>query len=192
MIKLAELTSTYRANLVAKSYQGEINKSDKVLDIGCGTGIVADKISNIFGCLISGCDIENYLLKKIRFREMKDIKKIPFKKNEFDVSMFNDVLHHISYSTQKQIIKEAMRVSRKLLIFEMNPQLTGKLIDLVINKIHNPNMQILYTYRSFQEWRKLINTAGFSVKLLRYEKPILYPIEHIVMKVYNSVQENNV
>jgi len=183
-MKLANLTSAYRARLIVRSYQNEILPTSRILDIGCGTGVVGKIIADHFDCDITGCDISDYRLRNIKFKRMNTIDKLPFRKKLFDVSMVNDVLHHMTYQTQEAIITEALRVSSKLLVFEMNPDILGKTLDLLLNKVHHRSMAVIYTYRAYPQWKKVVKDARLQIKQLPFTKPPLYPIHHLVFKVF--------
>lgn len=177
---LANITSKIRANLIAKTFGKEFNASMKVLDIGCGTGVVVKRLGEIFNFKkIEGCDIENYLLENIHFKIQNQINKLPYSKKIFDVAMFNDVLHHTDYKNQENIIRESMRVSKKVLIFELIPNKINMVGDKLLNRIHNPNMEIPFTYRSPSEWIKLIKGMGYKVKKISVKRPVLYPFLHV-------------
>lgn len=183
MFKIANITSVYRANLIIKAYRKWLPSGTKILDVGCGTGIVAKQISTRFKLKMSGCDTLNYLIENIPFKLIKKKTTLPYKNYEFDSIMFNDVLHHIPYSIQEQLILEALRVAKQILIFEVQPNFIGKISDYLINKIHNIRMPIPLTFRNIREWEKI-----FSKNKLRYEvqsvkTPAIYPFSHVAFRV---------
>jgi len=178
-MKLAYITSTYRAGLISKTYCKWVDARKKVLDIGCGTGVVADELRKSLKIEIAGCDIDSYLTRNVPFKKMENFSIIPYKKGEFNYTMFNDVLHHTEYQNQEKLIKEAVRVSKKVLVFELIPTFTGKISDFLINKIHNPNMNIPYTYRSPNDWKTLFKSMGLKYKTSFVKKPFWYPFTHI-------------
>lgn len=102
---LANITSIYRARLIAEHYAKWLKPNEKVLDVGCGNGVVTKFLSEDLGVIIEGCDIENYLSKQIKFKIMEKHDELPYDDNSFDAVMFNDVLHHTSKTNQKKIDK---------------------------------------------------------------------------------------
>ncbi len=135
------------------------------LDVGCGTGVVADELAHKLKIKVVGCDIDQYLVRKIPFRKMVSGSKLPFRIDEFDSSMLNDVLHHTPYSVQEKLLSEGLRVAKQVFIFELKPTVLGKILDYVINKFHNPRMAIPFTYRSESGWEEL-----FRRKNIKFEK----------------------
>lgn len=179
MIRLADITSTYRAKIIAKTYKNWLRPEMRALDVGCGNGVVTKFLSENLGVIIEGCDIENYLSKQIKFKIMEKNDELPYDDNSFDAVMFNDVLHHTSKTNQKKLINEALRVGGKILIFEVIPTPIAKIADYIINKIHNPRMTIPLTFRKVSDWEKLFRKLGLNYKTVIAKKPFLYPFPHI-------------
>lgn len=179
-MKLALITSKIRANIISSTFEDQIRKSSSVLDIGCGTGVVLNELFRKFSIKnVVGCDIENYLIPKIKFKLQKYPDKLPFHDNTFDLTMFNDVLHHIPYSVQKKVLVESLRVGKKTIVFELIPETINKIGDIILNKIHNPNMSVPFTYRSLKEWQKVFEELKINHKFASVQKRPLYPFNHI-------------
>ena len=181
-MKLANITSKYRAKLIVQVYSSWIKKGSKVLDVGCGTGVVADYISKKLSLTVSGCDIDKYLLTDITFFKMKSISELPDSKR-YDFSMFNDMLHHTNYENQITLLKESLRISEAVIIFELIPTIIGRYGDFFLNKIHNPKMEISYTYRTQQEWEYIFKKNKFKFEKKIVKRPLLYPFNHVAYKL---------
>jgi ubiquinone/menaquinone biosynthesis C-methylase UbiE len=184
--KLTHFTTKIRSNLLLKQYSHWLKKNDRVLDVGCGDGILSSIIIKKIGVKLTGCDIENYLQIKIPFILMQNQFSLPFPDNSFDKIMFNDVLHHISFQNQKKLIKEALRVSNNILIFEVEPTMIGSLADYIINKFHNLNMNIPLTFRNHSEWIKLFHYYSVQNEFIEIKKPFLYPFNHEAFYIYKK------
>lgn len=176
---LANITSKYRGNLITDAYKNNLKKNSKVIDVGCGNGVITTQLKNHFKFRVTGCDIMDYLIVKIPFKKMEKNNKIPFKNKAFDISMFNDVLHHMPKDTQIKMLKEALRVSRKILIFEVQPTLPGKVFDFILNKIHNFNMDIPFTFRKTKDWIKVFEDLKCTYKVIDVDRPTFYPFSHV-------------
>jgi len=183
MIKLADITSKIRAEIIIDTYKGWLEPQTKLVDIGCGTGVVAFEISKSTGLVIYGCDIQNYLLRKIKFKKISPDNRLPFSDNSFDLALFNDVLHHIDYKDQTKLIEESLRIAKETLIFELKPTTLSKLLDFLINKIHNPKMPIPFAYRSEWDWEKLFKENGITYEKRSVSTPLYYPFSHVAYKL---------
>lgn len=174
----SQLTSTYRTKLIISAYKKWIKKGDSIIDIGCGTGVVTKNLTKYFSSKITGADIKNYSLYKMPFIKIAK-GKIPIKNNMFEFSMFNDVLHHINREDQPDTLKEAARVSKKVLIFEFKPTISGKLFDKILNKFHYGNLDVPLSMRTLEEWTDLFKSLGFKYQSMILKRPFWYPFSHM-------------
>jgi hypothetical protein len=85
--------------------------------------------------------------------------------------------------TQESIIIEAKRIAKKVLIFEVEPTLSGYLFDYIINKIHHWNMPIPLTFRTEKNWVKLFKIHNLKTKIKRISSPFYYPFRHIAILI---------
>jgi ubiquinone/menaquinone biosynthesis C-methylase UbiE len=160
----------------------------KVLDIGCGDGVLAYEISRKLNLIIHGCDIDRYLYKKIPFTMMDNPTILPFRNNSFDAATFNDVLHHTDYTTQESLIKEALRISKKLIIInEIKPNLGAYIEDLVCNKTIHPAMKIPWTFRKKHDWLTLFKKFQVKVDYVEYPRPIFSLVSHIIFRLNKNL-----
>lgn len=180
---ISQFTSPFRSKLVVKHFKGWIKKNQKILDIGCGTGITTKVIIENFKVSITGCDVENYLVFDIPFYKISKKGKLPFKNKSFDLAMLNDVLHHVDKPYQTYIIKEALRVAKKVLIFEAEPTISAKIFDSILNKLHYSSLDTPLTFRSNIQWQQLFNSIELKYNIKRVERPFWYPFSHIAMMI---------
>lgn len=185
----SQLTSTYRTKLIISVYEKWIKKGDSILDIGCGTGVVTKIIGDYFPSKVTGADIKNYLIYNIPFIKIKN-GKIPVKNNSFDFCLLNDVLHHVDKEYQANVLKEAARVGKKVLLFEFEPTILGKVADVVLNKFHYGDLHVPLSMRTKYEWQDLIKSLGFKSKSIKLERPFWYPFSHIAFIISKDNRKN--
>jgi ubiquinone/menaquinone biosynthesis C-methylase UbiE len=154
-----ELLQYNRTKLIINTYSGWLAEKSKVLDIGCGDGVLTSGLTDKFRLKITGCDVINILQKPMAFALMQKTDKIPFPDKSFDSVMFNDVLHHASKKVQISLLKEAIRVSKKtILIMENLPSVRTYVFDYLINKLSHPQMDVPLAFRNKAEWLEIFSS----------------------------------
>jgi len=92
-----------------------IKKEDKVLEIGCGTGLFTEKLYNATKSDITGIDISEDLLEIARKKIpdanflIEDAMNLSFQDATFDVICGSSVIHHLD---MEEAYKEFFRVLR--------------------------------------------------------------------------------
>lgn len=151
-----------------------LNKEDKILDIGSGTGhtdhaLLARGYKKII-CLDRN-DLNIFADTK---PVLYDGGKLPFKDNSFDVAMILTVLHHTT--DPEKIIREASRVAKRLVIMEDTYQHAWqKTATHWMDSIGN--LQFAdhpHTNKTDEEWQKLF--AKNHLKLIGKHKGRFYLI----------------
>tara|TARA_Y100000591_G_scaffold106783_1_gene90917 strand:+ start:1105 stop:1770 length:666 start_codon:yes stop_codon:yes gene_type:complete len=106
------------AKKIIKKYK--LSNNSKILDIGCGKGFLLYEIKSILKNInIVGIDISSYAIlnskkeiKKYLFKH--DIrKKLPFKKNSFDLIISLGCLHNLNINNLISALNDINRVSKK-------------------------------------------------------------------------------
>ncbi|MDO8638389.1 MAG: class I SAM-dependent methyltransferase [Candidatus Daviesbacteria bacterium] len=181
-MNFSKITGGYRTKLIISAYKNWIKPNESILDVGCGTGIITKALEDYFSTNITGCDIKNYLIYKIPFLRIKD-NKIPVKDARFSIALLNDVLHHVPKQYQADVIKETTRVAKKVLVFEFEPTVIGKLADIILNKFHYGDLKTPLSVRSINEWQNLFRKLSLKSQTIRLNKPFWYPFSHIAFMV---------
>jgi hypothetical protein len=151
-----------RAKDLAKSLSPYLSKDDLILDIGSDSCTVPEILMEQ-DLKVLPLDIQNYSIVDAISPTIYDGSRMPFKDNQFDVSLILFVLHH-SYDPTKLLV-EAKRVSRKILIFEdiitssAHGYLTAALDSLMNLEFFNQP----HSNKRDNEWQTLFDDLGLKV-----------------------------
>jgi len=182
-----KITIKFRSKIVIEAIRPFVSHGTKLLDIGCGNGVVSREIERRLNCFLTGTDILDYRLERINFKKMHFEDRLDFADKSFDIGLLCDTLHHIPFPTQIKLIKEALRVCSQILIIEVKPTLAARFIDYTINQIHNKDMRIIYTFRNEKEWQELFRTNGINASYIKVSKPFfLYPISNYLFSLKSA------
>ena len=143
----------------------------KILDVGCGTGFVQDRISKD----IIGMDITLSLLKKNKNKYVcGNAEMIPFTNNVFDFIYSINVLEHVS--NPLKVIGECKRVLKKNRILVLITPNKG--MELALDLAEKLKLKIPegpHRFLSNKELQKLVGDN--DMKIISAEKIILLPLE---------------
>lgn len=143
--------------------QNFIKKGEKILDLGCGSGIVAKAFQDFFQAKVIGVDINDKRVVNIPF-QIIDGENLPFKENEFDICFISYVLHHSK--NPEKLLKEAKRVAKKIIIYEDLPEnffskIYCKLHSLTYNKFFQKSNNV--SFKTGKEWEEIFQKLGFNI-----------------------------
>ena len=127
-------------NLVVKL--SNVKKDQKVLDVGCGTGLLSLKFLEKADCYITGVDsspemlsifgekIKKLALSRRVVYKLEDAKSIDFKENSFDIIASTMTLHHLKnkYPTIKKM-RKILKPEGRFILGDVNIDTTGKITD---------------------------------------------------------------
>jgi methionine biosynthesis protein MetW len=106
---------------IASSIAPIIQNFSSVLDVGCGTGelmiFFKKKKKTVFGIDISASALQVAKKKGFKIKKVDLDEKLPFKTNEFDASICNQVLMHVF--DPSFVISEMKRVSKRYVIINV-------------------------------------------------------------------------
>jgi len=170
-----------RVNVLSKHFAGLIPADAKVLDVGCGDGLLAHLISQLRPDLtIFGIDVVERKASYFPVT-MFDGKTIPYPDKSFDVVIFVDVLHHTS--DPGKLLREASRIAseRVLIKDHCEDAFLGRTTLLFMDWIGNIHQGVAlpYNYWSKKQWLESFNTlklevSSWKTKLDLYPKPASY------------------
>lgn len=162
--------------------QGIFKNQFKILDAGCGTGLLLKKLQN-YGQVI-GVDISSEAIKYTKKRGLKkvykaSVEKIPFKGNNFDVVISIDVLYHKQVKNDVEALKEFYRILKPtgILIIKLPAfgWLRGK---------HDELVQAKRRYTT-QELATKLTKAGFHINKITYSNMFFLPVVFLKRRLEN-------
>jgi ubiquinone/menaquinone biosynthesis C-methylase UbiE len=123
--------------------ESKAKKGDRILDIGCGTGLLSLKFLKKFDCSILGIDnsqdmlvilkekIAKLSLKDKIIHKFADAKSLNFPKNSFDIVASTVTLHHLK--NKFPVIKKIHNILKpggRFVLGDIDMDTTGKLTDV--------------------------------------------------------------
>ncbi len=150
---------------VAEKFMEKNGRGKKILDLGCGEGVLVEKFRGL-GLNIIGADL-NY---ESEFVLKRGIANTGFEDKNFDIVLCLDVLEHLSFGEQEKAMLEIKRILKPdgILVLTL-PNLAhlasrfayfflGRLIRTSEDMKRHPGD------RTIAEYKKLIKDSGFSIK----------------------------
>jgi SAM-dependent methyltransferase len=144
-----------RIEVLVRHLSRRIPNGSRVLDVGCGDGLLAKKIMALNNTLaIEGIDV---LVRKETHIPIQQFNgtTIPHVDKSFDVVMFVDVLHHTE--NPEILLSEASRVARKIVLIKDHTAngfmafRTLRFMDYIGNARHG--VVLPYNYWPEDKWR---------------------------------------
>lgn len=145
--------------------QDFIERNSKILDLGCGAGVITKSFQDFFQAKVIGVDIQDNRVIPIPFKIING-KTLPFSENYFDVVLINYVLHHSG--NPLSLLTEAKRVVKdEIIIYEDLPE--GFLSNLIC-KIHRLTFNYFFqkngekgNFKTEKEWESFFNNIGLKI-----------------------------
>jgi ubiquinone/menaquinone biosynthesis C-methylase UbiE len=112
--------------------EGLIKQGDKVLEIGCGTGLFTEKVFNETKAEIIATDLSEDLLEVARKKGLpitfkaEDAMRLSFDNESFDVVFGSSILHHLDFEKSLNEIYRVLKPGGRLVFAEpnmINPQI---------------------------------------------------------------------
>ena len=152
-----------------------IAKDDRVLDAGCGNGAPTRLIAKIYGCNITGFDINPIQIKKalecdclegvdhLIKRDVKDVHKLDYPDETFDKVFHNETICH--WVNKKIALSGLYGVLKKGGIMGFHDWARGEKGDLNDAKGDFPGTysEGVWFQHSIQEMQKLLEEIGFVI-----------------------------
>lgn len=160
------LVYSRRVNILASHFSELLPPDAKVLDVGCGDGMIDSLIMQRRPDIsILGIDV---LLREQTYIPVTvfDGQTIPYGTGSFDAVIFVDVLHHAD--NPENLLIEAKRVSREVIVLKDHIKcgvlagLTLRFMDWIGNAHHG--VVLTYKYWTERQWREIFATLNLDVQ----------------------------
>lgn len=146
-------------------------KKGKIIDLGCGEGVMAKFLAKTTSRDVIGVDDDKKRLQKSNIYNLTftlaDIKGYDLK--GADAIIISDVLHHLTYQDQDKLIKNVAKSLKRGGVFVIKEIDTGEFTRSKLSRIWDfvfyPNDKIYY--HNAIELSKALKSKGFKVKITR-------------------------
>lgn len=172
----------WAAKVMCRDCSPYIKPGLKMLDLGCGSGIVSKEFAEHFKAQLTGVDIIDNRIFPINFKLING-RNLPFSGDEFDVILISYVLHHADDPVR--LLGEAKRVLRpggKIIIFE---DLYQGFIAKILCHLHGSTYGVLfehhsgkeqYNFKDLKQWKTVFKTLElrviFDKRVSRFINPV--------------------
>jgi len=166
MNKILQWIYKKRAKYYSNKIIPIIKKNETVLDIGAGSGYLAELINQ--KAKVTLIDIVDYNQTKLPLI-LYDSKKLPFEDNSFDTGLIVAVLHHTS--NPENFLQESKRVCKRLIIIEeIYSSILSRLFLDIWEWFWNKTSGIttFYNFHSNKEWKEIF--SNLNLRLMSNEE----------------------
>ena len=160
----------YQATMLAALRAAWSEKDRRVLDVGGGTGVIAQAIQDLFPVdRVVSVDVEDRFLPTLTVEHSTyDGRRLPFEDGAFDCIVFNNVIHHVRPADRVPLLRECRRVAPRGAMF-IKDHLARSPLDhwrlWALDAIGNVPFHgmVKASYLSPADWERLAAEAGYAI-----------------------------
>ncbi len=160
----------YQAQMLADLREAIPSETRSILDVGCGTGLVAHAMRELFALdAVRGIDVVDRVFPSVRVPFAKfDGEHIPADDGAVDVVTILNVMHHVPEAQRVGLLRECLRVARSGTVV-VKDHIAESSLDharlTTLDAIGNvPFSGMVYAkYLGERAWRRLIEDAGGEI-----------------------------
>ncbi len=179
-----------------------LNRNSRILDIPCGTGILADGLSRIAaGIVAADISLEMIELAQEEYRQENfrgfiqcDITRPSFKMREFDCAIILGFLHRVPLEIKKATLKEISSISKRFIIvscsIDSGPQRFKQWIIRKIRKSHKPAPEPVLLREMLSVFKSADLIVKKSTRVLPFlSAEVVFLLEKKVRLFFDKVNE---
>lgn len=161
---------TYHAVLLQSLFALWDPAHARILDVGGGTGIIAQAMKDLFGVAhVTSVDVEDRFLKTLDIEtRVYDGVVLPFADASFDCVTFSNVLHHVPPAARDGLMRECARVAGDGPIYIKDHVARSRLDHarlFILDAIGNVPFggMVKASYLSDGDWERLAANCGYRI-----------------------------
>ncbi|MFJ5772018.1 class I SAM-dependent methyltransferase [Psychrobacillus sp. NPDC093180] len=171
-----------------------IQPTDAVLDVGCGTGQTAALLAERFHCQVTAIDNHPIMIEKAEERLKNnnppiqliegDAENLKFADDSFDVAIAESVIVFTNISKTLNELARVLKHTGRLIIIEMTAE--QKIPEVLQNQVHS--LYGIHEILTEDQWISRLQQAGFAkIEMLDVPSTLL-PNELHDINQSNSIQ----
>jgi SAM-dependent methyltransferase len=143
----------------------------RVLDVGGGTGIIAQAIKDLFDVAsVTSVDVADRFLTTLDIEtRVYDGVKLPFGDASFDCVTLSNVLHHVPPAARRSLMRECARVTGNGAIYIKDHEVGSRLDHarlFILDALGNIPFggMVEANYLTAVEWQQLADEVGYHIE----------------------------